>query len=420
MKRILFLLACLGLFVFSCSEKNDPVDVDVNAHPEGWVQTHGQLVLNGELSQESCKSCHGEQFGGGTAGVACGECHYYPHTGPWLNPKAEGFHGKVAKQKGLDECTPCHGANFMRDDEVTSCYDCHTFPHLPGWMNLESENFHGDVVQEMGKEECQGCHGTDFQGGSAGVSCYQCHTYPHPEFFKGGTVHGTFIKEELDWNLTACKECHGVEFEGGLVYVGLGCRECHTQPAGPEACNTCHGDFYNPAQIAPPQDLSNNFQTSALGVGAHQAHTMQAKVSNTLNCTTCHPAVDRFSDPSHIDGTPPADIEFSSLAAGAVWNHDQATCSDVYCHGSFSFEKSASGNPWAYADSVITGNPEPVNWTQVDGLGQCGSCHGLPPAGHINNNFTINSCANCHGSVVNASGIIIDKDKHINGQVDLN
>ncbi len=44
---------------------------------------------------------------------------------------------------------------------------------------------------------------------------------------------------------------------------------------------------------------------------------------------------------------------------------------------------------------------------------KCGTCHGLPPTGHIA--APITSCYLCHQGVVDEMGNIIDKDKHING-----
>ena len=45
---------------------------------------------------------------------------------------------------------------------------------------------------------------------------------------------------------------------------------------------------------------------------------------------------------------------------------------------------------------------------------QCGSCHGLPPTGHVDFGG-LSTCTNCHFGIVNAQGQIIDKSKHING-----
>ena len=99
------------------------------------------------------------------------------------------------------------------------------------------------------------------------------------------------------------------------------------------------------------------------------------------------------------------------------WDHDAATCSDVYCHGAFSFAAvSSGGNAWGYTEDYITGNNPQMSWTSV-GTGQaaCGSCHGLPPQGHIN----VSSCSACHQRVVDINNNIINKNLHIKGKKDL-
>jgi hypothetical protein len=51
----------------------------------------------------------------------------------------------------------------------------------------------------------------------------------------------------------------------------------------------------------------------------------------------------------------------------------------------------------------------------VDGTqATCGSCHNLPPIGHVEANIT--ACSTCHQGIVDSDGNIIDTDKHINGE----
>jgi predicted CxxxxCH...CXXCH cytochrome family protein len=129
-----------------------------------------------------------------------------------------------------------------------------------------------------------------------------------------------------------------------------------------------------------------------------------------------------YSDPGHVnDGTPNAEVVFDNFATNdgkleTNWSHDTATCSNSYCHGAFSFSKDASSNQFAYADSVIVGNNRDMIWNSVgSGQADCGTCHGLPPTGHA----AYPACSTCHGSVVDANNNIIDKTKHINGQIDV-
>ena len=40
-----------------------------------------------------------------------------------------------------------------------------------------------------------------------------------------------------------CQQCHGSNYNGGTAQSSCYNSGCHNTPGGPEACNTCHGDF---------------------------------------------------------------------------------------------------------------------------------------------------------------------------------
>ena len=232
------------------------------------------------------------------------------------------------------------------------------------------------------------------------------------------TWHGNLVREN-SWNLRACQNCHSADYSGGIT--GSSCLSCHTQPSGPEACNTCHGDFTDPAIIAPPQDTNNNTSTDSTGVGAHVSHLYQNDLGSQIPCSTCHVVPQDYFDPGHaVDDPLPAEVIFSPLAVhniavNPVYDHPSATCSDTYCHGNWEFLKDSSSNQFAYTDDKMIGNIRSVVWNEV-GVGQadCGSCHDLPPQGHIPAEIT--ACGNCHTGIVDSDGNIIDTDKHINGE----
>ncbi len=292
--------------------------------------------------------------------------------------------------------------------------------HPADWNNTQSAEFHGKVVLNIGTESCKTCHGDNFKGGTSGVACSSCHAlFPHPDGFlniSSPNFHGEFLKDNgVDWHIEKCQQCHGADYSGGVSKFS--CNTCHTGHNGPQACNTCHGSSKN---IAPPKDLDGNTTVSAPGVGLHQLHVADNEVTNTYRCSVCHVSISGFSDPNHLDSQTvgEADFDFNTLATdngrlSPTFDRATTTCSDVYCHGNFSFQA---------GDSVITGNHQPVNWTDATANpDDCTFCHGLPPKGHINLGFnTPGSCSQCHGLVVNADGKIIDKSRHINGKVDLN
>ena len=283
-------------------------------------------------------------------------------------------------------------------------------------------------MESSGTAACEDCHGADLSGGISGVACSDCHSlFPHPSGWTNPAspnFHGVYIKGD-DWSLSSCTGCHGEDFEGGSS--GVSCTTCHSQTGGPEACNTCHGNFSGPVSDirnwAPPEDLDKETATTAKGVGAHQAHlnTMDLASVNELGCNQCHAQLSGFDDPNHIKGG--VQLHFDPLATDSgrvtpIWSGSSATCANVYCHGNFEFTRASSPYPWAYTDSAMTGNNPTLEWTKV-GTGQadCGTCHGLPPAGHFPQE--LKDCYVCHGTVVDQDLNIIDKTKHINGVIDL-
>ncbi len=391
----LILVILLTALWWNCSEQRMPVAVPT--HPAGWMDSrspnfHGKvLLLDSSLTLRSCQSCHGIDFRGGKSGIGCygTGCHIsFPHPEGFANPGAATFHGRFLQQKLK--------------------YDLST---------------------------CQHCHGERFDGGDSKVSCYRsgCHRiYPHPEGFADKTraaFHGVYIAEVIGWDIRLCRSCHGQTYDGKGI-VQKNCQKCHTQNAGPEACNTCHGNFEASvppwANAAPPADLEGHTLPQAIGVGAHQHHLADSTLTTayTRNCQICHQQPDSLFAKGHVDNLPlPAEVQFNPFAADSgrvlpVWDREQATCSSVYCHGAFKFYRDRSAYPAFYSDSVISGNFTAVIWNQLEsGQAECGSCHDLPPTGHIP--VGPSSCANCHQRVVDANLNIIGTDLHINGKADV-
>ena len=189
------LLFIVGHFFTGCLEKKDPLGV--STHPENWntegsVDFHGNAILSGGLGLESCRSCHGESFTGGSSNVSC----------------------------------------------FTS--GCHTlFPHPDGFADYTSPNFHKDYIAEELSWDiigCRKCHGADYSGeGYSQKNCLTCHTSP------GGPE--------------ACNTCHGnadnpappVDLHNHIVTTtrGVGAHQPHLVDttwtnAYPQDCQLCH------------------------------------------------------------------------------------------------------------------------------------------------------------------------------------
>jgi hypothetical protein len=178
--------------------------------------------------------------------------------------------------------------------------------------------------------------------------------------------------------------------------------------------------------IAPPRDLSGNTLTTFKGVGAHTNHLYNNVLGSKVECETCHTVPQTLTSAGHIDGSLPAEVNLKGLAiinvaGNAIYNYTTTTCANTYCHGNFEFDKNSADitHQFVYSASKIEGNKRSVIWNKVDGSeAACGTCHGLPPVGHIDYGG-LSTCVSCHTGVVDAQGNIIDKTKHINGVINV-
>ena len=184
-----------------------------------------------------------------------------------------------------------------------------------------SPSFHGRQLVDGSMESCKLCHASDLSGGTAGVGCNTTNCHPainvHTAGFKtvgNPAFHGRYIANS-NWNMAQCSQCHGSDYTGGVASPS--CTKCHTESGGPEACNTCHGDFANASSAAPPQALDNATETTDPGVGAHQAHLNPNDLMTTIECNECHIVPSKFSSAGHIDNTPHAEVTFGNQTGKA-------------------------------------------------------------------------------------------------------
>jgi predicted CxxxxCH...CXXCH cytochrome family protein len=234
--------------------------------------------------------------------------------------------------------------------------------------------------------------------------------------------HGTYIREN-NWDLKQCQSCHAVDFSGGTT--GVSCNSCHTASGGPTACNTCHGNFNDPTKIAPPRAVNGDTATTIMGVGAHTSH-LYSNTLGTVPCASCHNVPQSVYSTGHFISPAPVTLQglaSTNIASNATFNAADGSCANTYCHGNFTYTKASAAveDDFAFTDSVMVGNNKTVHWTNAGASeAACGSCHGLPPKGHIGyQQFPLSSCVSCHSGVVDAQGNIIDKTKHMNGKVDV-
>jgi predicted CxxxxCH...CXXCH cytochrome family protein len=93
------------------------------------------------------------------------------------------------------------------------------------------------------------------------------------------------------------------------------------------------------------------------------------------------------------------------------------TCDNVYCHGNWLLNKTDSPNQWGYSGEIMFGNNFSPVWTGGGAEIECGTCHGLPPQGHIS--ADLDACGGCHSNIVSPDGTIADKARHINGRINI-
>ena len=440
------------LLLSSCSDLKQNLPTAATAqlqiHDKGWNDTtsiafHGKVLKQMQYDFDECITCHSKLYTGGTSGVSCFKCHQsFPHTSTWTDTTNAMYHGNYLKLKDWQqtECTSCHGDAFTGGTSGVACFTCHTsYPHAAGWQNPSTSSSHGKYLKARSWQlaECASCHGTSFAGGTSGQSCYTCHSiYPHPAGFAGVNGHPSYMYAE-DFPFAQCQTCHGSTYTGGSV-VNVSCSSagCHVDrnnaPKSPEACNTCHGDFNglasDTASFAPPRTVAGETATSVRGVGAHQSHLATGTLGKNVNCQECHVVPAQVSSPGHLGTNTPAEVVFNGTLAGLAtadgtfepnpsYNASTLKCSNTYCHGNWKIRKPNSPSAFFFSDSVMTGSNYSPTWTGGPFQAMCGTCHGLPPKGHFA--AAVSECVNCHGDVVNSSGAIIDRTKHINGKINV-
>ncbi len=446
-------LAAASLLLLSCSElKKDLPAPTVSTgvvHPTGWADAtspnfHGTALLSGKATNKDCAKCHSAAYSGGTSGVSCFKCHaLYPHMVGWSDSSSADFHGDYLKGKSWDytECQSCHGADFSGGSSGKSCYTCHaSYPHKSGWGDPASASSHGKYVKAQTPawdvSSCAPCHGATYTGGSSNVACFTCHPpFPHEVAFNPG-YHTAYMKNN-GFPYNQCQDCHGASYAGGPVVdvscMTSGCHVDNTNAAkSPEACNTCHGTFRAQATFvngwAPPRSIAGDTLESVVGVGAHQPH-LEGEIGKPVKCQECHTVPATLNGAGHIDPAPyRATVAFNDtlarLATGngtlvptPSYNTSAVSCASVYCHGNWKIRQATSIYGFMYIDSVMTGNKATPVWNGGEAQAACGSCHGLPPAGHAAAPLTL--CYYCHTGVVDNTGTIIDPTKHINGKVNV-
>lgn len=339
-------------------------DCAITVHERGITDAasdafHGKLLAASNWDFARCASCHGEDFAGGTSGVSCITCH----------------------EQGPTACATCHrdedvsASHAVHRDAEQTCAECHRVPDrwdAPG--HIIDDSAPAEVT--FGARAGTNTNSPPSWDGSTCSNVY-CH---------GATLAAAAgTNTRPTWNAPAtggCASCHAAPPPS---HARNDCATCHPATAPhidgvlqigkTNDCSGCHGSA---ASSAPPLDLAGNMFTTALGVGAHQAHLQAPSgLRGPIACETCHAVPSTLTAIGHLDAAP-ADV------SGALgWDRDAETCS-TWCHGQ-------ARPKWTSHGEVV-----------------CGSCHDTPPAdANHNAQMTVATCSTCHAW-----------SKHMNGVVD--
>jgi predicted CxxxxCH...CXXCH cytochrome family protein len=367
-------------------------DCAVRIHRTGVLDPDSEAFHGRELAQHGwdvalCASCHGSDFSGGRAQVSCLTCH----------------------REGPTACTTCHGAgptsnaHAIHAGRGVACAQCHVVPTRwddDGHLFDNGVAIAGPARVTFGPLAAATQPGAHRAGPPSwdGATCRN--VYCHGDALSAGGGIATRPRWQDPAPTGYCDGCHA---SPPPSHARADCASCHPAgPAGPhidgtlqvgrtDGCDGCHGTAASPA---PPVDLAGHTATTALGVGAHQAHLQgRSRLAAPIACATCHVVPTAITSPGHIDSAGPAEV-----VADLGWNRTSETCATAWCHG-----------------------PARPRWT-ASGEVSCGSCHGVPPVDATHSaGMPLTRCATCHPGTVDAFGNLIvtgTNSEHINGVVD--
>ncbi|MFO0614834.1 MAG: hypothetical protein U0414_19760 [Polyangiaceae bacterium] len=367
---IVTLAAAVGsAAVGGCLVDRDRVDGG-GIHPSGYTDPasdafHGAELVKSGYPLATCRSCHGDDYHGGSSRVGCVDtgCHANaggPEACPTCHgdPPATGAHGAHA---GALACTDCHPARV----------DARSLDHPDGTTDLAF----GPLAAAHG-------HKPTFDAASGTCADFYCHLGKSASWSPGSSE--------------GCTACHDSPppWHARFGASGAPCATCH--PSGsthvdgsvevlPLACDACHGA--GPLGAPPPR------LPESTGPDAHARHldpSLPDRIGRIAVCANCHIVPATVDAPGHVDGAPPADVVLGSAA-----QYDATTGGCVVrCHG----------------------KGKPV-WTDTSGAARaCDGCHAFPPATTTSGAIhppaapDLATCVTCHA---------YDVSTHVDGVVDL-
>ena len=266
---------------------NGKVDVGgggggAGVHAAGWSDPaqHGAAA---KRDLASCRSCHGNDYAGGSTGVSCNACH-----------------GGTAWQSN---CTFCHGTRVAA---YTAADLTKAAPPL------------GAQGETSATERAVGAHQKHLSPAlSAPLACAECHAVPDDLSHVNGAVALSFGPLARTggttpaWNGSSCSAsyCHGA-FPNGTAAApvwtsatALGCGACHRPQSGSSsgnysnlhykhvfekgvACANCHGTGYSATAVNAATHVDGTKRV-AFG-GTWSGRTVSGTFSGGSCTISCH------------------------------------------------------------------------------------------------------------------------------------
>ena len=341
---LFFLTIAFAISFIGCSELNTdiPSVPEVNTHGDSLYSPtspdyHPKTIAGSPNGMYDCQECHAADFSGGVAKVGCNTSDCHPtinvHVNGIVDPASENFHGKYIKNNQWDmrPCKSCHGddyggGSFKYSDGSSlspTCLDCHTYVsgpencttcHGSAGSNAPPADLNGNTSTS---ERGVGAHQIHLKGGDVGrnLTCTECHNVP------GGVYTTGHVDSELPAEIfmnnpranTATNDdaSPGVPLDPNQpVYIP----NPSYNPADLTCSNTyCHGYFKNgnldnkPVWNDPSTSQCGSCHGGGIGNPLPKTAASGGSHPNATNCTNCHGGVvdqnRNIINPSkHIDG----------------------------------------------------------------------------------------------------------------------
>jgi predicted CxxxxCH...CXXCH cytochrome family protein len=460
-----------SLIVDGGAHVNGRVDVFAT-HPPGWLapEVHG-LAAKDDL--DSCQTCHGESFAGGT-GPSCNDCH----GGPQWQTNCTFCHGDrvsgvPAPPRGpRNETSTSDPAVGAHTTHVTasglarafSCDVCHAVPTNLAHIDGDPSPRFGTLARTAGSTptwdpatlSCATtyCHGGTLRGGSnttpvwtrvdgTQAACGTCHSAPppapHPQATNCGACHEGYSLTTVNAVLhvdgtvqvapTACGQCHSIPPPSPHVQ-SQSCGNCHPGyssttivtrthldgqvQANAGACGSCH--TIPPSPPHPQLQTCGTCHAGYDAANANPATHMDGRVQATVTCGSCHAIP---PPPPHIQSQRCGDCHpgYSPTAANEATHMDGRVQVNATCGSCHAIPPPSPHPQLATCGTCHPGyGPSTANpATHMDGQVQanvaCGSCHAIPPPSP---HPAVTDCGGCHPGYSSSS---VNAATHADGQV---